>query len=39
MASKDPKICKQYTVGNRKHITLTISQKLPTIRRLESGKN
>jgi hypothetical protein len=38
MASTEPKVNKQGTVGKRKHITL-ISQKLETYRRLEIGDN
>jgi hypothetical protein len=30
---------KQVTAGKRKHITVTVSQKLEIIRRLESGEN
>lgn len=33
---KDPKMCRQGTSTNRKHVTVTIPQKLETIRRLES---
>jgi hypothetical protein len=39
MASKDPKMCKQGTAGNRMHVSLTIPQKLQITSRLESGKN
>jgi hypothetical protein len=39
MISKDPKISKRGTPGNRKHITLMIPQKLKIIRLLESGKS
>ena len=39
MASKDPKMSKQATDGKMKHATLTISQKLETIRKLDTGKS
>ena len=39
MASIDPKMSKQGTVGNRKHVTLMIPYKLQMIARLESGKS
>jgi hypothetical protein len=39
MVSKDPKMCKQGTAGNRMHVSLTIPQKLKKTSRLESGKN
>ena len=32
MASEDPKLHKQGTAGKRKHVTLTIAQKLEVIR-------
>jgi hypothetical protein len=35
---KDPKMCKQGTSAMRKHVTLTIPQKLEIIRRLENGE-
>jgi hypothetical protein len=38
MASKDPKMCKQGTAGNRMHVSLTIPQKLEITSKLESGK-
>jgi hypothetical protein len=38
LASKDPKMS-QGIAGMRKRVTLTISQKLEMIRRLESGKS
>ena len=38
-ASKDPKMSKQGTAGKKKHVTLTINQRLKMIRRLESGKS
>jgi hypothetical protein len=37
MASDGPKMRKKSTVGKRKHVTVTIPQKLEIIRRLESG--
>lgn len=39
MASKDPQMNKQSTVGKGKHGMSTIPQKLKIIRRLESAKN
>jgi hypothetical protein len=39
MASEDPKMSKQGTAGKRKHVTLTVPQKLETTRRLESGES
>jgi hypothetical protein len=38
MASNNPKKSKQGTAGRRKHITLTIHQKLGIIRKPENGK-
>jgi hypothetical protein len=38
MASKDLRMSKQGTVAKRKQVTLTISQKLEIIRRLEGGE-
>jgi hypothetical protein len=38
MASKDLKMSKQGTSGKRKHIALTVPQKLEIIRKIESGK-
>ena len=37
MASENPRISKQGTVGNWKHLTLTIPEKLGTIWRVEYG--
>jgi hypothetical protein len=37
MASKDPKIGKQGAAGKRKHVTVTIPQKLEIIKRPESN--
>jgi hypothetical protein len=37
MVSKDPKVSKQGTAGERKHVTLLIPQKLKIIRILETG--
>jgi hypothetical protein len=39
MASKDPKMSQQGTAGKRKHVILTMPQKLEPSRRLESGKS
>jgi hypothetical protein len=39
MASKYSKMSKQGVAGDRKHVTLTIREKLEIITRLESGKN
>jgi hypothetical protein len=39
MTLKDAKMSKQGTACKRKHITLTISQNLEIIRRLESAGN
>ena len=39
MASEDLKMSEHSTAGKRKHVTLTISQKLEIIRRLESGES
>ena len=39
MDSKDPKMSKQGTVGNRKHITLKFPQKLEIIWRLQGSEN
>jgi GTPase involved in cell partitioning and DNA repair len=39
MASEDPKMSKQGTDGKKKHLSLTIAQKLGIIRMLESGKS
>jgi hypothetical protein len=38
MALEDPEISKQGTAGKRKHVTLTVPQKLEIIRKLESGR-
>jgi hypothetical protein len=38
MASEDPKMSRQGTAGNRKHLTLTVLQKLEIFRRLHCGK-
>jgi hypothetical protein len=38
MASKDPKINKQGTAGKRKHVTVTVPQKLVIIGGLEMAK-
>ena len=37
-SSKDPKMSRQGTAGKKKHVTLTITQRLKIIRRLESGE-
>jgi len=39
MASKDPKVSKQGTAGERKHVTLMIPYTLKVIRMLETGKS
>jgi hypothetical protein len=39
MASNDAKNSKQGAAGKRKHVTLTIPQKLGIIRGLKSGKS
>jgi hypothetical protein len=36
---KEPKMSKQHTAGKRKHLTLTIPEKLEIIRRLQSGES
>jgi hypothetical protein len=37
--AKYPKMCKQGTAGKRKHVTLTVPQKLEIIRRLENSES
>jgi len=39
MASKDPKMSQQGTAAIRKHVTLTIHQKLQQIMRLKSDES
>jgi CENP-B N-terminal DNA-binding domain. len=39
MSSKDPKVCNQGTANKRKHVILTVPQKLEVIRRLENGES
>jgi hypothetical protein len=38
MASKDPELGTQGTAVKRKHVTLTIAQKMEIVKRLESSK-
>jgi len=37
MALKDPKMSEQCTAGKKKHVTLTVAQKLAFIMRLDTG--
>jgi hypothetical protein len=39
MALKDPKVSQHGTAGTRKHVTLTMPQKLEIRRGLESGES
>jgi hypothetical protein len=39
VAAKDPRMSKQGRAGKRKHVTLTVLQKVYIIRRLESDKS